>query len=89
VFLLTGTASIEKFNLFFKIHHTVIVMTFKKYSIKSHYKGNKLVRIIKFSHFKQLSDNLNMKKTTKVFFLIRCNFKFQKTESRADKTFFV
>jgi hypothetical protein len=63
-------------------------MTFKKYSIKSHYKVNKLVRIIKFSHFKNLSDNLNMNKTTKVFFKIRCNFKFQKTESRANKTFF-
>jgi predicted RNA-binding protein len=37
-------------------------MTFKKYSIKSHYKVNKLVRIIKISHFKNLSDNLNMKK---------------------------
>jgi hypothetical protein len=69
VFLLTGTASIEKFNLFFKIKHThLCVMTFKKYSIKSHYKVNKLVRIIKFSHFKNLSDNLNMNKTTKVFF---------------------
>jgi hypothetical protein len=44
------------------------VMTFKKYSIKTHYKVNKLVRIIKFSHFKNLSDNLNMNKTTKVFF---------------------
>jgi hypothetical protein len=43
-------------------------MTFKKYSIKSHNKVNKLVRIIKFSHFKNLSDNLNMNKTTKVFF---------------------
>jgi hypothetical protein len=45
-----------------------MVMTFKKYSIKSHYKVNKLVRIIKFSYFKNLSDNLNMNKTTKVFF---------------------
>jgi hypothetical protein len=51
-------------------------MTFKKYSIKSHYKVNKLVRIIKISHFKNLSDNLNMNKTTKVFgkkFLL-CHF---------------
>ena len=63
-------------------------MTFKKYSIKSHYKVNKLVRIIKISHFKNLSDNLNMNKTTKVFFEISCNFKFQKTESLANKTFF-
>jgi hypothetical protein len=69
VFLLTGTASIEKFNLFFlNKTHTLIVVTFKKYSIKSHYKVNKLVRIIKFSHFKNLSDNLNMNKTTKGFF---------------------
>ena len=30
-------------------------MTFKKYSIKSHYKVNKLVRIIKISHFKRVS----------------------------------
>jgi hypothetical protein len=44
------------------------VMTFRKYSIKSHNKVNKLVRIIKFSYFKNLSDNLNMNKTTKVFF---------------------
>jgi hypothetical protein len=63
-------------------------MTFKKYSIKSHYKVNKLVRIIKISHFKNLSDNLNMNKITKVFFKIRCNFKFQNTESRANKKFF-
>jgi hypothetical protein len=68
VFLLTGTASIEKFYLFLiNKTHTLIVMAFKKYSIKSHYKVNKLVRIIKFSHFKHLSDNLNMNKTTKVF----------------------
>jgi hypothetical protein len=44
-----------------------MVMTFKKYSIKTHYKVNKLVRIIKISHFKNLRDNLNMNKTTKVF----------------------
>ena len=43
-------------------------MNFKKYSIKSHYKVNKLVRIIKISHFKNLSDNLNMNKITKVLF---------------------
>jgi hypothetical protein len=43
-------------------------MTFKKYSIKSHYKVNKLVQIIKISKIKNLSDNLNMNKTTKVFF---------------------
>jgi hypothetical protein len=43
-------------------------MTFKKYSIKTHYKVNKLVRIIKISHLKNLSDNLNINKTTKVFF---------------------
>jgi hypothetical protein len=69
VFLLTGTAFIKKFNLFFKIKtHTLTAMTFKKYSIKSHYKVNKLVRIKKFSHFKNLSDISNMNKTTKVFF---------------------
>jgi hypothetical protein len=63
----TGTASIEKFNLFFKIkQHTA--MTFKKYSIKTHYKVDKLVQIIKISHFKNLSENLNMNRTTKVFF---------------------
>jgi hypothetical protein len=43
-------------------------MTFKNKIIKSHYKVNKLVRIIKISHFKNLSDNLNTNKTTKVFF---------------------
>ena len=43
-------------------------MTFKKYSIKSHYKVNKLVRIIKISHFKNLSEVSSMNKTTKVFF---------------------
>jgi hypothetical protein len=63
-------------------------MTFKKYSIKSHYKVNKLVRIIKISRFKNLSDNLNMNKTTKVFFLNGRNFKFQKTDYRANKIFF-
>jgi hypothetical protein len=53
MFLLTGTASIENLFLFFKIKHThLCVMTFKKYSIKSHYNVNKLVLIIKFSHFK-------------------------------------
>jgi hypothetical protein len=41
-------------------------MTFKKYSIKSHYKVNKLVRIIKISHFKNLSVNLNMKYFSKL-----------------------
>jgi hypothetical protein len=64
-------------------------MTFKKYSIKSHYKVNKLVRIIKISHLKNLSDVSNMNKATKVFFKIRFNFKFQKTESRANNIFFV
>ena len=44
-------------------------MTFKKYSIKSDYKVNKLVRIGGIIFFK-------------------CNIKFQKTESRANKTFF-
>jgi hypothetical protein len=69
VFLLTGIASIKKINLFFLNNtHTLIVMTFKKYSIKSHYKVNKLVRIKKISNLKNLSDNLNMNKTTKVFF---------------------
>jgi hypothetical protein len=68
VFLLTGTASIKKIIFFLKIKHTLIEMTFKKYSIKSHYKVNKLVRIIKFSHFKNLSDISSMNKTTKVFF---------------------
>jgi hypothetical protein len=48
-----GTASIEKFNLLFKIKHTLMVMTFKKYSIKSHYKVNKLVRIIKNLSFQK------------------------------------
>jgi hypothetical protein len=43
-------------------------MTFKKYSIKSHYKVNKLVRIKKLPLFKNLSEVLNMNKTTKVFF---------------------
>ena len=43
-------------------------MTFRKYCIKSHYKVNKLVRIIKISHLKNLSDNLNMNKPTKVFY---------------------
>ncbi len=62
-------------------------MTFKKYSIKSDYKVNKLVRIKKFNLFKNISEASNTNKTTKVFFLIRCNFKFQKTESRVYKTF--
>ncbi len=62
-------------------------MTFKKYSIKSHYKVNKLVRIKKFNLFKNMSGASNTNKTTKVFFLIRLNFKFQKTESRVYKTF--
>ena len=63
-------------------------MTFKKYSIKSDYKVNKLVRIKKLNLFKNLSEVSNTNKTTKLFFLIRCNFKFQKTESRVYKTFF-
>jgi hypothetical protein len=45
----------------------MIGMTFEKYSIKTQYKVNKLVRIIKISHFKNLSDSLNMNKTIKVF----------------------
>jgi hypothetical protein len=61
VFLLTGTASIEKINLFFLNNtHTLMVMTFKKYSIKSHYKVNKLVRIKKISNLKNLSDNVTV-----------------------------
>ena len=43
-------------------------MTFKKYSIKSDYKVNKLVRIIKLNLFKNLSEVSSMNKTTKVFF---------------------
>ncbi len=43
-------------------------MTFKKYSIKSDYKVNKLVRIKKFNIFKNLSEVSNTNKTTKVFF---------------------
>ena len=43
-------------------------MTFKKYSIKSHYKVNKLVRIKKLNLFKKLSEVSNMNKTIKVFF---------------------
>ncbi len=44
MFLLTGTAFIDKDNLFILSNTlTLIVMTFKKYSIKSHYKVN-LVR---------------------------------------------
>jgi hypothetical protein len=64
VLLLTGTASIyTALNNYFKQYTHTYVMNFKKYSIKSHYKVNKLVRIIKFSHFTNLSDNLNMNKT--------------------------
>jgi hypothetical protein len=43
---------------------------------------------MKISNFKNLSDNLNMNKITKVFFLNGRNFKLQKTESRANKIFF-
>ena len=43
-------------------------MTFKKYSVKSHYKGNKLVRIKKLTIFKNLSEVTNTTTTTKVFF---------------------
>ena len=69
MFLLTGTAFYRSIQLIILNNVlTLIVMTFKKYSIKTHYKVNKLVRIKKISHFKNLSDNLNMNKTTKVFF---------------------
>jgi hypothetical protein len=47
---------------------TRIVMTFKRYPIKSHNKVNKPVRIIKFSNFKNVSEVSSMNKTTKVFF---------------------
>ena len=63
-------------------------MTFKKYSIKSHYKVNKLVRIKKLNLFKNLIEVSNTNETTKVLFFFKCNIKFQKTESRANKTFF-
>ncbi len=43
-------------------------MTFKKYSIRSDYKVNKLVRIKKLNLFKNLSEVSNTNKTTKVFF---------------------
>ena len=43
-------------------------MTFKKYSIKSHNKVNKLVRIKKNTLLKNLSEVSNTNKTTKVFF---------------------
>ena len=43
-------------------------MTFKKYSIKSHYKVNKLVRIKKLTIFKNLIEVSNTNETTKVFF---------------------
>ncbi len=43
-------------------------MNFKKYSIKSDYKVNKLVRIKKLNLFKNLSEVSNSNKTTKVFF---------------------
>ncbi len=43
-------------------------MTFKKYSIKSDYKVNKLVRIKKLNIFKNFSEVSNTNKTTKVFF---------------------
>ena len=43
-------------------------MTFKKYSIKSDYKVNKLVRIKKLTLFKNLSEVSKTNKTTKVFF---------------------
>ena len=62
-------------------------MTFKKYSIKSHYKVNKLVRIKKLTIFKNLIEVSNTNETTKVFFF-KYNIKFQKTKSRANKTFF-
>ena len=43
-------------------------MTFKKYTIKSDYKVNKLVRIKILNYFKNLSEVSNTNKTTKVFF---------------------
>jgi hypothetical protein len=47
MFLLTGTAFYRSIQLIIlNKTHTLIVMAFKKYSIKSHYKVNKLVRII-------------------------------------------
>ena len=66
MFLLTGTAFIELIILSNTL--TLIVMTFKKYSIKSDYKVNKLVRIKKLNLFKNLSEVSNTNKTTKVFF---------------------
>ena len=43
-------------------------MTFKKYSIKSDYKVNKLVQIKKLNLLKNVSEVSNTNKTTKVFF---------------------
>ena len=43
-------------------------MTFKKYSIKSHYKVNELVRIKKLTIFKNLIEVSNTDETTKVIF---------------------
>ncbi len=45
-------------------------MTFKKYSIKSHYKVNKQVRIKKLTIFKNFIEVPNTNETTKVFFLM-------------------
>ena len=69
MFLLTGTAFYQKSQLIsLNNTFTLIVMTFKKYSIKSDYKVNKLVRIKKLNLFKNLSEVSNTNKTTKVFF---------------------
>ena len=43
-------------------------MTLKKYSIKTDYKVNKLVRIKKLNLFKNVSEVSNTNKTTKLFF---------------------
>ncbi len=43
-------------------------MSFKKYSMKSHYIVNKLVRIKKLTIFKNLIEVSNTNKTTKEFF---------------------
>ena len=43
-------------------------MTFKKYSIKSDYKVNKLVRIKKLNLLKNVSEVSNTNKTRKVYF---------------------
>ncbi len=43
-------------------------MTFKKHSIISHYKVNKLVRIKKLTIFKNLIEVSNTNKTTRLFF---------------------